>query len=64
MKPIYCCEHLKSQIEYKCIQHDKLNEQCPDVVISKGRSGYFLHSPNATYVCNYCPWCGKELKCT
>jgi len=58
---MYCCKAMKEQLNYEqhCKEH---GNDCPDVVIKRSPMGIpFLQASNATYVCNYCPWCGESL---
>ena len=57
-----CCEIMEAQLNYQCDQHP--DNDCPDIVIrySEDYERYSLHSPNAEYCCNFCPWCGVKLK--
>lgn len=62
----YCCEIMEEQLTYHCDQHGD-GWSCPDVVIGLIRSqGYDNHytliARNAEYICNFCPWCGADLK--
>ncbi len=56
-----CCEVMDGQLNYEkhCKEH---GNECHDVVVRRGReSTYYLIARNATYSCNYCPWCGVKL---
>ncbi len=56
----YCCNFMKSQIEYTCEQHPY---PCPDILIVKYPDGHrSLQSPNASYQLNYCPSCGVSVE--
>lgn len=61
----YCCESMKTQIEFKCDIH-KDSFDCPDSLIyySKKDKSYGLIIPDggsSSISINYCPWCGKKL---
>jgi len=56
-----CCEVMDDQLNYEkhCKEH---GNDCPDVVLRHcEHNKYYLISKNATYSCNYCPWCGDKL---
>jgi hypothetical protein len=49
---------MREQINYACPLH---GNDCPDVAIMLRHNGTLaLISPNAEYVCNFCPFCGKK----
>jgi hypothetical protein len=56
-----CCSIMENQLNYKCDEH---NLECPDIVVKydDDYEKYTLHSANAEYECNFCPWCGKKLE--
>jgi hypothetical protein len=54
-----CCDIMTSQLKYSCEQHPL---RCPDLVVSRSdKNEFFLHAHNATYTCQYCPWCGAKM---
>ena len=56
-----CCVTMGVQLNYAdhCKEH---GNDCPDVVVRKNSAGkYRLVAENATYICSFCPWCGKDL---
>ena len=58
----YCCEFMKQQLNYTCIQH---GNKCPDIIIEISEAQFYkgglsLIGRNAEYICNYCPSCGTE----
>lgn len=65
----YCCDVMKEQLNYKCDLHPDLT--CPDIIITKRGtpspwrdSDYILRGRNADYTCDYCPFCGTDLRRT
>lgn len=57
----FCCSTMQEQLVYECSQHG-MGIQCPDVVLFASRCGYRLEGKNATYSCQFCPWCGSALQ--
>ena len=61
----YCCDEMKSQIEYKCDSHsDKFS--CPDSLVYYSEKnkhyGIIVHDGGPSYILiNFCPWCGKSI---
>lgn len=54
-----CCEYMIQQLNCWCEEHGPL---CPDLVIYRSHDGeIFLHTTNADYKMDYCPWCGTRL---
>jgi len=54
----YCCEFIEQQLNYDCKQH---GSGCPDIGIRLTKNiELMLIAPNAEYICNYCPSCGKK----
>lgn len=60
----YCCEQMKSHVEYKCEIHESPFD-CPDNLIYHSPNdifGLIIHDGSSSYVIiDYCPFCGKKL---
>ena len=61
-----CCEQMENQINYKCDLHHGVLSDCPDILVSRFKSGEYvilIHDGGSSgIIIKYCPWCGTELK--
>ena len=63
---VICCDFMREQLTHKCEAHGH-GAECPDVIIKLDT--YFwpehylsLVGRNASYECNYCPYCGAKVQ--
>ena len=62
----YCCEMMKSNIEFSC-KTCKDEFECPDTLMVRNKKnneiGIIIHDGGTSYIkINYCPWCGTKIK--
>jgi hypothetical protein len=59
----YCCDDMRSQVEYRCPDHPDPYE-CTDNIVVFSLDGYFgipIHDGGSSHiVIAFCPWCGVE----